>query len=40
MKVQIAAARINKYATSESGVTLEVVEHPTSILLPIEAQIK
>jgi serine phosphatase RsbU (regulator of sigma subunit) len=29
MEVQIAAAKINKYAVSESGDTLEVVERPT-----------
>jgi serine phosphatase RsbU (regulator of sigma subunit) len=29
MEVQIAAAKVNKYATSESGDTLEVVERPT-----------
>jgi serine phosphatase RsbU (regulator of sigma subunit) len=29
MEVQIAAAKINKYASSESGDTLEVVERPT-----------
>ena len=28
MEVQIAAAKVNKYATSESGDTLEVVERP------------
>ena len=28
MEVQIAAAKINKYASSESGDTLEVVERP------------
>src|SRR5512138_1751945 len=28
MEIQIAAAKINKYATSESGDTLEVVERP------------
>lgn len=28
MEVQIAAAKINKYATSESGDTLEVIERP------------
>jgi serine phosphatase RsbU (regulator of sigma subunit) len=28
MEVQIAAAKINKYATSESGDTIEVVERP------------
>jgi serine phosphatase RsbU (regulator of sigma subunit) len=29
MEVQIAAAKVNKYATSESGDTLEIVERPT-----------
>src|SRR5512136_1350302 len=29
MEIQIAAAKINKYAVSESGDTLEVVERPT-----------
>lgn len=29
MEVQVAAAKVNKYATSESGDTLEVVERPT-----------
>jgi serine phosphatase RsbU (regulator of sigma subunit) len=29
MEVKIAAAKVNKYATSESGDTLEVVERPT-----------
>jgi serine phosphatase RsbU (regulator of sigma subunit) len=28
MEIQIAAAKVNKYATSESGDTLEVVERP------------
>ncbi|MCK7481708.1 MAG: hypothetical protein M0C28_34470 [Candidatus Moduliflexus flocculans] len=28
MEVQIAVAKVNKYATSESGDTLEVVERP------------
>src|SRR5512139_1689162 len=28
MEVQIAVAKINKYATSESGDTLEIVERP------------
>ena len=28
MEVQIAAAKVNKYATSESGDTLEVIERP------------
>lgn len=28
MEIQVAAAKINKYATSESGDTLEVVERP------------
>jgi hypothetical protein len=28
MEIQIAVAKINKYATSESGDTLEVVERP------------
>ena len=28
MEVQIAVAKINKYATSESGDTLEAVERP------------
>jgi len=28
MEVQIAAAKVNKYATSESGETLGVVERP------------
>ena len=29
MEVQIAVAKVNKYATSESGDTLEIVERPT-----------
>ena len=29
MEIQIAVAKINKYAVSESGDTLEVVERPT-----------
>src|SRR5215510_5461043 len=29
MEVQIAVAKVNKYATSESGDTLEVVERPS-----------
>src|SRR5512140_1896238 len=29
MEIQFAAAKVNKYATSESGDTLEVVERPT-----------
>ena len=28
MEVQIAVAKVNKYATSESGDTLEVIERP------------
>ena len=28
MEIQIAAAKVNKYATSESGDTLEVIERP------------
>jgi len=28
MEILIAAAKVNKYATSESGDTLEVVERP------------
>ena len=29
MEIQIAVAKINKYAVSESGDTLEVIERPT-----------
>ena len=29
MEVQIAVAKVNKYAVSESGDTLEVVERPS-----------
>jgi len=32
MEMQIAVAKINKYATSESGDTLDVVERPTGSL--------
>ena len=29
MEIQIAVAKVNKYAVSESGDTLEVIERPT-----------
>ena len=42
MEIQIAVAKINKYAVSESGDTLEVVERPgggLSVVLVFYAQL-
>ena len=40
LEVQVAAAKIAKYATDESGDTLEIIERPRGglSLVPIRAQ--